>query len=63
MSNGYPGLQLTDEDALKLIASDTHIGMTNVDHQCEAYTFKRRNDGKLAESVLKTTTSITDQNS
>ena len=54
MSNGYPGLQLTDEDALKLLASDTHIGMTNVDHQCEAYTFKRRNDGTYIINLKKT---------
>jgi small subunit ribosomal protein SAe len=54
MSGGLPAFALSDDDAMKLLACDTHIGMTNVDFQSESYVWKRRNDGTYIINLKKT---------
>lgn len=45
---------LKDEDAMKMLVCEVHIGSTNCDHQSEAYVWKRRNDGTHIIDVKKT---------
>jgi len=45
---------LRDEDAMKLLVCEAHIGSTNVDHQSEGYVWKRRNDGTYIINIKKT---------
>uniref|UniRef100_A0A1I7XD05 40S_SA_C domain-containing protein n=1 Tax=Heterorhabditis bacteriophora TaxID=37862 RepID=A0A1I7XD05_HETBA len=45
MSGGFEPFALTEEDVLKLIATQVHIGSGNVDHQMEQYVYNRRFDG------------------
>lgn len=47
MSGGLAGLQLTEDDVTKFLASGTHLGTNNLDFQMETYVHKRRNDGIL----------------
>jgi len=54
MSSGYDTLQLRQEDVVKFLACQTHIGTQNVDFQMEHYVFKRRNDGIYIINVRKT---------
>jgi len=39
---------------MKMLHCETHIGLTNVDHQAEHYTFKRRADGTYIINLKKT---------
>lgn len=39
-------LNLRMDDALKLLACNTHLGTQNVDFQMESYVYKRRPDGE-----------------
>lgn len=45
---------LRQEDVLKLLASQTHIGASNVDFQMEQYVWKRKTDGVHIINVSKT---------
>lgn len=45
MSGGLAGLQLTEDDVTKFLASGAHLGTPNLDFQMETYVHKRRNDG------------------
>ena len=45
MSGGLEQFKLREEDVMKLLACQTHIGASNIDHQMETYIWKRRNDG------------------
>lgn len=38
-------LQMKEEDLLKLLAAETHLGGTNLDFQMEQYIHYRKNDG------------------
>lgn len=53
MADGNP-FGLKDDDAMKLLICDTHIGSTNVDFQCQQYVWKRRNDGTYIINIKKT---------
>lgn len=46
MSGGFGVLSLKHEDVAKFLASKTHLGSDNLDHQMEGYVFKRHRDGK-----------------
>ncbi|CAJ0579060.1 unnamed protein product, partial [Mesorhabditis spiculigera] len=45
MSGGYECSSLAQDDVVRLLATYTHIGTTNVDHQMEQYIYARRADG------------------
>jgi len=45
---------LKDDDAMKPLVCEAHIGGTNVDFQNEQYVWKRRNDGTYIINVKKT---------
>lgn len=46
-------LELSDDDAMKLLICETHLGSTNVDFQGLQYVWKRRNDGVHVINVRK----------
>ncbi len=46
MSGGLDALALKEEDVMKLVASQAHLGSTNTDFQMEQYIFKRKPDGE-----------------
>lgn len=50
---------LSDEDAMKLIVCEAHIGTNSVDYQFEHYCWKRRNDGVYVIDIKKTWDKIT----
>ena len=54
MSSNIGLFALTEEDALKMLACETHNGSTNVNFQMEQYVFKRRHDGSHVINVGKT---------
>ncbi|XP_017490523.1 PREDICTED: 40S ribosomal protein SA-like [Rhagoletis zephyria] len=54
MSGGLAGLQLTEDDVTKFLASGTHLGTNNLDFQMETYVHKRRNDGVHIINIRKT---------
>uniref|UniRef100_A0AC35TRZ2 40S ribosomal protein SA n=1 Tax=Rhabditophanes sp. KR3021 TaxID=114890 RepID=A0AC35TRZ2_9BILA len=54
MSGGSDIFALTNEDAMKLLATQAHIGSTNIDYQMESYVYKRRTDGTNIFNVKKT---------
>lgn len=45
MSAGLESFALKEEDAIKLLACQTHVGAANCDFQMEQYVWKRRADG------------------
>ena len=45
---------LKDDDAMKLLVCEAHIGSTNADHQAANYVYKRRNDGTHIIDIKKT---------
>ncbi|CAJ0566612.1 unnamed protein product, partial [Mesorhabditis spiculigera] len=45
MSGGHESSSLVQDDVVRLLATYTHIGTTNVDHQMEQYIYARRADG------------------
>lgn len=45
MSGGFEPFALSEDDVLKLIATQAHIGSANVDFQMEQYVYQRRFDG------------------
>uniref|UniRef100_A0A914RAH1 40S ribosomal protein SA n=1 Tax=Parascaris equorum TaxID=6256 RepID=A0A914RAH1_PAREQ len=47
MSGGIEPFTLKEEDVMKLLACQTHIGASNCDFQMEQYVWKRRADGRL----------------
>jgi len=54
MSGGHTESKLNADDAYKLLACDTHLGVSAVDFQGEQYVFKRRNDGTYLINLGKT---------
>ncbi|CAJ0942354.1 unnamed protein product, partial [Mesorhabditis belari] len=54
MSGGFDPFALKEEDAMKFLASQTHIGTTNVDYQMQQYIYKRRVDGTYIINLRKT---------
>ena len=53
MSGSLDILQLDKTDVVKLLASGTHLGATNVNFQMVSYVYKRKPDGKLGKIKLK----------
>ena len=47
MSGGLDVFALTEDEAMKFIVCETHIGTKNLDFQMENYMYKRRPDGNL----------------
>lgn len=60
MSGGLAAFALSEEDAMKMLHCETHVGATNVDCQSEAYTWKRRADGKKILKIKKHIAKILD---
>jgi len=54
MSNGLKTLALTEDDAMKLLVCESHIGLKKMDYQMEHYMFKRRSDGVQIINIRKT---------
>ncbi|KAK0407037.1 hypothetical protein QR680_018964 [Steinernema hermaphroditum] len=54
MSAGNKNLALGEEDLMKLLACQAHIGSSNVDFQQEQYVYTRRQDGTYIINVKKT---------
>lgn len=54
MSGGLDVLGLKEDDVLKLLASGTHIGASNLDFQMEQYVFKRKADGVCIINLRRT---------
>lgn len=54
MSGGHEPFKLREEDVMKLLACQTHVGASNVDFQMEQYSWKCRNDGTYIIHLKKT---------
>jgi small subunit ribosomal protein SAe len=54
MSGGHEPFKLREEDVMKLLACQTHIGSANVDFQMKHYTHSRRFDGTYIIDIKKT---------
>jgi small subunit ribosomal protein SAe len=54
MSNNVEAFALKEDDAMKLLVCESHIGSNTCDHQMEHYTYKRRNDGTYIINLRKT---------
>jgi len=54
MSGNCESLQLRQEDVVKFLVCQTHVGARNVDHQMEQYVYKRKNDGIHIINLKKT---------
>lgn len=55
MTSGYSILQLQDEDVLKILAAQLHIGSKDVDYQMATYVWKKkpRNEGTSIINIRK----------
>jgi len=55
MTSGYSALQLKEDDVLKVLAAQLHIGSKDVDHQMATYVWKKkpRNEGTSIVNVRK----------
>lgn len=51
MSGGLATFALSEEDAMKMLHCETHVGLTNADFQSEQYVWKRRTDGEWIACV------------
>jgi len=54
MSGGLEQFSLKDDDAMKFIVCESHIGANRCDFQMENYIWKRRNDGVHIINIRKT---------
>ncbi|TKR68251.1 hypothetical protein L596_024257 [Steinernema carpocapsae] len=54
MSGGNKNFALSEEDLMKLLACNVHVGSANVDYQQEQYVYARRQDGTHIINVKKT---------
>jgi small subunit ribosomal protein SAe len=55
MTSGYSVLQLKEDDVLKILAAQLHIGSKDVDYQMETYVWKQkpRNEGSSVINIRK----------
>ena len=53
MSGTIDVLQLDKKDVVKLLASGTHLGATNIHHQMTPYVYKRKPDGTYSYNCLE----------
>jgi len=54
MSNALEAFSLNNDDAMKLLICESHIGSHRCEFQMEQYIWKRRNDGTYLINVRKT---------
>jgi small subunit ribosomal protein SAe len=54
MSSNVEAFALKEDDAMKLLVCESHIGANSCDHQMEHYIWKRRNDGTFIINLRKT---------
>ncbi|UXI16304.1 myosin heavy chain protein [Sarcoptes scabiei] len=54
MSGGQDSLKLAEDDVMKMLAANIHIGTNNLDFQMENYVYKRRADGVHLINIRKT---------
>ncbi|CAD7669827.1 unnamed protein product [Nyctereutes procyonoides] len=54
MSGALDVLQMKEEDVLKFLAAETHLGGTNLDFQMEQYIYKRKSDGICIINLKRT---------
>uniref|UniRef100_A0A914KKI1 Small ribosomal subunit protein uS2 n=1 Tax=Meloidogyne incognita TaxID=6306 RepID=A0A914KKI1_MELIC len=53
MSNGLDVFNLTDDEAMKLLVCESHVGTKTLDYQMENYVWKRRADGVNIINIRK----------
>jgi small subunit ribosomal protein SAe len=55
MTSGYPILQLKEEDVLKILAAQLHVGSKDVDYQMDTYVWKKkpRTEGSSIINIRK----------
>ena len=55
MTSGYSVLQLKDDDVLKILAAQLHIGSKDVDYQMDTYVWKKkpRNEGRIGDGMIE----------
>ncbi len=55
MTSGYSVLQLKEDDVLKILAAQLHVGSKDVDYQMDTYVWKKkpRNEGSSIINVRK----------
>nr|XP_021516894.1 40S ribosomal protein SA-like [Meriones unguiculatus] len=54
MSRALDVLQMKEEDVLKVLATGTHLGGTNLDFQMEQHIYKRKSDGVYIINLKRT---------
>jgi len=54
MSGNCDAMQLRQEDVVKFLVCQTHVGARNVDHQMESYVYQRKADGIYIINLKKT---------
>jgi len=54
MSEGHDNMSLKEEDVMKMIAANAHIGSNNCDFQMLQYVYKQRSDGPFIINLRKT---------
>jgi len=54
MSGNCESMQLRQDDVVKFVVCQTHIGARNVDHQMEQYVYKRKQDGIYIINLKRT---------
>jgi len=54
MSEGHDVMSLKEEDVMKMIAAQAHIGSNNCDFQMLQYVYKQRSDGPFIINLRKT---------
>jgi len=54
MSNNVEAFALKEDDAMKLLVCESHIGVDNCNFQMEHYIWKRRNDGTYIINLRRT---------
>uniref|UniRef100_A0A183CH47 Ubiquitin-fold modifier-conjugating enzyme 1 n=1 Tax=Globodera pallida TaxID=36090 RepID=A0A183CH47_GLOPA len=52
MSSSLDIFKLTDDDAIKFLVCESHVGTKKLDHQMEHYVWKRRSDGAFTSSTF-----------
>jgi len=55
MTSGYSVLQLKEDDVLKILAAQLHVGSKDVDYQMDTYVWKKkpRNEGSSIINIRK----------
>lgn len=51
MTSGYPVLQMKEDDVLKILAAQLHIGSKDVDYQMDTYVWKKKPRNEAASVI------------